>query len=72
MKLAVIIPALVMLFASSCVKERTCECTRIDKLDGNREYKEVYTFRSKKKDAKVSCDKYSQDSYAEKVTCELK
>jgi hypothetical protein len=57
---------------SSCVKERTCECTRTDKLAGNAETAETYTFRSKKKDAKTACDKYSEDSYAEKVTCTLK
>lgn len=71
MKLKFTVVLILTCMMCACNKVRTCDCKRTDKIS-NVQSTENYTFRSKKKDAKSTCDSYTEDTQFEKVECDLK
>jgi hypothetical protein len=70
MKSTAITTLLAAFFLASCVKTRTCECTRTNLSTGGTT-QDNYTVKTTKKYAKEACKNYLQEDSFEKVTCTL-
>jgi hypothetical protein len=71
MRFITTVSVLAALCLGSCVKTRTCDCTRTT-LSSGATKQDTYTVKTKKKFAKEACKDYVREDGFEKVTCELK